>query len=216
MTKTDILIERLSAEAVARKPFPTPAKLFARLACVLVLYGVLVSAMLGLRADLGVQLARPFFSVEIVLLVAIALVSLRTSVHLAFPDTYQKRRAARLPGLLLLAFILVLAVQALLPPDSRMLLPSGPHLHQMECTLCIAGSAFMPALILFGMLRSGASIHPLKAGIAATLAASAVGCLTLRLAEANDSLVHLALAHYLPIVVFAGVGAAAGRLLLRW
>jgi hypothetical protein len=48
------------------------------------------------------------------------------------------------------------------------------------------------------------------------LAASGVGCLTLRLAELNDSIEHLLQWHYVPTLLFAAGGAMIGKWLLRW
>ena len=80
----------------------------------------------------------------------------------------------------------------------------------MDCALCIGSVAMLPSLLLFGILRRGATVRPMQAGIFAVLAASAIGCLTLRLSEANDSLAHLLLWHYLPTLIFAALGAVIG------
>jgi len=79
-----------------------------------------------------------------------------------------------------------------------------------------AATAIVPAALIFALLRKGASVRPLRAGSFAVLAASGLGCLTLRLSEANDSLVHLVDWHYLPTLLFAVIGALVGRYLLRW
>jgi hypothetical protein len=86
----------------------------------------------------------------------------------------------------------------------------------MECALCIAAVALIPSALLFALIRKGATIRPLQAGSFAVLAASSVGGLTLRLAEANDSLMHLVVWHYLPALLFATLGAVIGKKLLRW
>jgi hypothetical protein len=59
-------------------------------------------------------------------------------------------------------------------------------------------------------------VHPLQAGAFAVLTASTIGALTLRLAEENDSIVHLVQWHYLPTLFFAVLGAFAGKWLLKW
>ena len=64
------------------------------------------------------------------------------------------------------------------------------------------------ALALPGALAS--------AGLLAVIAAVSVGAITLRLAEANDEIMHLLSWHYLPSIFFASLGALLGRYLLRW
>ena len=86
----------------------------------------------------------------------------------------------------------------------------------MECALCIGSVALIPSALIFALLRKGASVRQFQAGSFAVLAASSIGCLTLRLAEANDSMMHLASWHYGPTVLFAALGAALGKILLKW
>jgi hypothetical protein len=69
---------------------------------------------------------------------------------------------------------------------------------------------------MFVLLRKGASIRQLQAGSFAVLTATAIGCLTLRLSEENDSIMHLLQWHYLPTLLFAALGALAGKWLLKW
>ena len=89
-----------------------------------------------------------------------------------------------------------------MPADERMVLPA-PGAHAMECALCIASVAIIPSAWIFTLLRKGASIRQAQSGAYAVLCASAIGCLTLRLAEANDSMLHAASWHYLPTLLFA-------------
>jgi len=102
-----------------------------------------------------------------------------------------------------------------MPHDVRMVMPEISA-HGMECALCIASVALVPSGLVFGLLRKGTTVRQLQAGSFAVLAASAIGGLTLRLAEANDSILHLVQWHYVPTLLFAGLGAMLGKYLLKW
>lgn len=213
---TQALIDKLSQEKPVSRPLGSPARLGGLLAAVLAVYGAGVQFFLHLRPDLGLQLTRPAFAVEIALLVALTLASAWAAVFAMYPDQHQKPWMLRVPYILFALLVGFLGFQlAVMPHDARMVVPP-PGAHAMECAVCIASVALVPSGLIFGLLRRGASVTPFHAGSFAVLAASAIGCLTLRLAEANDSLMHLVTWHYLPTLVFAAIGAALGKFLLRW
>ena len=111
--------------------------------------------------------------------------------------------------------VALVGFQLWMPHDSRMILPEVGT-HGMQCALCIASLTLIPSALIFILLRKGASIHPLQAGSFAVLASSAIGCLALRLSEANDSIMHLVQWHYVPTFLFAALGARIGKWLLKW
>lgn len=215
MTNTIDLIASLSAEAKASKPLPAPKILGLSVLAVLAIYAAGTQLFLSLRPDLSVQLTRPFFVVEILLLALLTVTSAVAAVLAMYPDAYQKPQLLKLPYAIFLALVGLILFQLFMPHDPRMAMPEG-DIHKMECAICIAAVALIPSALLFGLLRRGASIRPLQAGSFAVLAASSVGGLTLRLAEANDSLMHLVSWHYLPTLLFATLGAVIGKKLLRW
>lgn len=216
MNNTADLIAALSAEAKASKPLPAPMTLGLSVLAVLAIYAVATQLYLGLRPDLSMQLTRPFFVAEILLLTALAISSAIAAVLAMYPDVYQKPQLLKLPYAIFSALVGLILFQLFMPHDARMVMPEGEDVHAMECAICIASVALIPAALLFALLKKGASIRPLQAGSFAVLAASAVGCLTLRLAEENDSLMHLVSWHYVPTLLFAMLGAAIGKKLLRW
>lgn len=211
---TDALIDALSKEA----PIPRlrgPGHYAARLATVLAIYVAVVVPLQGLRPDLAMQFTRPLFLAEVALLLAIATTSMTAAVLSMYPDSNQKPVALKLPYALFVVLAAFIAAQGFLPMDARMVLPK-PGAHTIECSLCIAALALAPSALIFRLLRKGASVQPWRAGSLAVLASSALGCLMLRLAEDNDSLMHLAQWHYLPTLLFAALGAFVGKVLLRW
>lgn len=212
---TNDLIASLSAEAKTSKPLPALKILGLSVLTVLAIYTVGAQLFLGLRPDLSLQLTRPFFLSEIVLLALLTITSAVAAVLAMYPDAYQKPQLLKLPYAIFLALVGLILFQLLMPHDPRMAMPEG-DIHTIECALCIAGAALIPSALLFALLRKGASIRPLQAGSFAVLAASSVGGLTLRLAEENDSLMHLVSWHYVPTLLFAALGAVIGKKLLRW
>jgi len=215
MKDTQTLINYLSGDAVLPKALRSPQYWVIRLLAVLVAYGVAAQLYLGLRPDLDVQLTRPLFVVEIGLLVALLLTSVLASVLAMYPDAYQKPKLLRLPYVVFLVLMILVTFQIFIPLDGRMVMPL-PGGHAIECALCIGAGALIPSALIFALLRKGASVHPLAAGSFAVLAATSLGCLTLRLAETNDSMMHLASWHYLPTLLFTILGAYIGQYLLKW
>lgn len=136
-------------------------------------------------------------------------------MFLLFPDRYQKRGVLYWPLYNVCAFLLILALQMFLSADSTMLLPVG-NVHTIECALCIGAVAIIPSALLFGFLRNGKSVYPFLSGLYAVLMATGIGCLMLRLAETSHSIIHITLWHYLPTLLFAGIGAFMGRIFLKW
>lgn len=212
--KTAELIATLSQEA-PKERLRTPGYFGWRLGAVMAAYGVGAQFFLNLRPDLLTQLMRPMFALEIALLVLLTITSAAASIFAMYPDMHQKRWALTLPYGVFTALVLFIVSQLLMPHDPMMVIPSL-GVHGMKCALCIAGVALIPSAFIFVLMRKGASVHPFRAGSFGVLAASGIGCLTLRLAEANDSLMHLTQWHYLPTLLFAALGALIGKWLLKW
>ncbi|HTY98673.1 MAG TPA: NrsF family protein, partial [Rhodocyclaceae bacterium] len=61
-----------------------------------------------------------------------------------------------------------------------------------------------------------ASTHGRWAGSIAVLAAFSVGALWLRLHEVNDSIAHVVIWHYLPMLAAGSLGFGLGKRLLKW
>lgn len=215
MTKTADLISELAAQAQPAKAIASPAIWILRLLGVLALYAFAAQFFLGLRGDLLIQFTRPLFAVEILFLLLLLISSSVAAVFAMYPDAYQKPQFLKLPYAAFLLLASLLTSQLALPHDVRMVMPL-PSAHAMECAICIAAVALVPAAIIFVLLRKGASVCQFEAGSFAVLAASAIGCLTLRLAEENDSVQHLLLWHYIPTFIFAAIGAMIGKCLLKW
>ncbi len=216
MTNTMDLIATLSAQAKPTQKVRAPSYWAARLLLVLALYAIGCQFFLSLRPDLLTQFTRPFFVLETVLLTLLLLFSAIASVLAMYPDAYQKPQLLKLPYAIFALLVIVVGFQLLMPLDARMVILERAAIHAMECAICIASLALVPSALIFTLLRKGATVHQLQAGSFAVLAASSIGCLTIRFAEANDSIIHLVQWHYVPTLLFAALGALAGKWLLRW
>jgi hypothetical protein len=215
MKNIDTLIDNLSKDLKPVKPVKSPKFYGGVLIALLVSYGYAAQCYLGFRSDLNIQFARGFFLAEILLLVGLFFSSAICSVISLYPDNYQKGSLLKIPKIFLAAFALLFLVQIFLPHDARMVILEGHDVHDIECTICIALASLIPSALIFIMLSRGVTSNPKMAGFLSVITASSIGCLTLRLAEDNDSLTHLLAWHYLPTVVFALLGAAIGKTLLR-
>lgn len=216
MANTQQLIRSLSQEAKPARLMQGPITLSLKLAAVLLTYALALGFVLEFREDLAVQLSRPMYLAEMVALFMVFLTTLVAAVHLSYPDYYQKQLILPVPILSMAALAALLLLQGTMPTDPLMVL-TGEHAHHTyECTICIAASSIIPAAVLFMVVHRGATVRPRLAGGFVVLSAAAVGCLMLRLAEANDSLTHLLVWHYVPTVLFAGLGVVLGKRLLKW
>lgn len=211
MTDIDELVTRLAHDADAVRPAPHPFLLSLRWLGAAAAYLILSLALTGLRPGLAERLHQPWFAAEIAMLVAILVVTSLSAALLSFPDLHQKRRLAFAPIVPGLLFLLVMffAWRADSPPAP---LP----VHSFECTLSILLTMLLPAGWTFHSIRKQASTHYRLAGSVALLSAFSVGALWLRLHEVNDSIAHVVVWHYLPMLGIGLLGLWLGRLLLKW
>jgi hypothetical protein len=211
MTDIEQLVEALAAQAEQVRPAPHPFALAAKLAAAAALYLALALAASGLRPDFAQAWHHPWYAAELLALLLLFLASTCSVALLGFPDLHQKRALAYAPpGLFaLFALLLAFAWQADTPPAP---LP----VHSWQCSLSIMLVALLPAAWTFYALRRYASTHFRLAGSIALLSAFSVGALWLRLHEVNDSIYHVVLWHYLPMLAAGFIGLWLGNKLLRW
>lgn len=216
MADTQELIARLSGEAKLSGRLSKPSSFARATILALAAYAVASTFYLEIRPDLMMQFSRPLFLLECLLLLGLTVSSVMAAIYSMYPDNYQQSVWLKLPYLLFAALVLFIAFQMPMPTDARMVIPTGPDVHEMECALCIAILSILPSAIIFTLLKRGATAHPFQSGAFAVLASSGLGSLALRLAEANDSVMHLAIWHYLPTFLFSVIGALIGKWLLKW
>lgn len=117
-----------------------------------------------------------------------------------------------------------MAMVAILPVAAMAVLAT-PHNHAAEAVLAPYGlicffaalaSSTITGLALLVWLRRGAPVSPNLAGLHLGVAAGAFGALSYGMACSIDGIVHLGLAHVLPVAVTGLVGRFAIPPLLRW
>jgi hypothetical protein len=216
--ETNALIEILAGEAIQRRCARGPFVFFGCVAPAMMLYTLLLALALGPRPDLlKHMLETPLFAGEILTLGAVALASLLGTSLLAFPDLYQRRALAfGLPCVALGAFALVMTLEWLAAPLNQPPLNQLMPAHGFECARCILLSSALPLFLLLSLLRRYAPTYTGMAGCMSALAASALGCLALRLSEKTDSVAHLLEWHYLPVTLLSALMLPIARKWLAW
>lgn len=208
-TDLEQLVNELSAEAGHPRPAAHPFLLSLKLLVAAAAYLALALAISGLRPDLAQALQQPWYVAELLMLLLLFAAATTSAALLSFPDLHQKRTLAYAPvvAFALFALTILFAWRA----------DTAPHpVHDIECTISITLVSLLPAAWTFYLMRGYASTHPGWAGSIALLAAFGTGALWLRLQEANDSVAHVALWHYLPMLLAGFIGWVLGRRLLRW
>ena len=214
--ETNNLITKLAQDVKSAQPTLKPARLALLLLGVLFIYAIGAQFYLGLRPDLINRLTDFWYEAEITTLWFLILTSAFASIAAMAPDAYQKPIALQLPYVVFAVLIAILGYQMHEMHDVAKLMQEMTDAAGLECSICIALLSTIPSAFVFAILKKGASVRPFMSGSFAVFTASGIGCLTLRLGEANDSLMHLTQWHYLPTLVFAIIGACVGKWLLKW
>jgi len=211
MDDLDKLVENLAKEAAPVKPAPHPLRLSLLWGAAATLYIVISLWLSGPRPDLLHKLHQPWFDAELIMLLLVFISATLSAAVLAFPDLHQMRKTAWSPAVVFALFIitLLLAWRADTPPAP---LP----IHSFECTASITLFALLPATWTFLSMRRFATTHSHWAGSVALLSAFSVGAIWLRLHEINDSITHVVIWHYLPMLVIGLLGWWLGKRLLKW
>jgi len=180
---------------------------------VLALAVLVVAAIVGLRGDLGVQLHRPLYLLQIAALIAAGGFAAMTGLRAAVPGYGADRGPARLAFTLAIVGTVLLLVE----PVTESLAPVVFMTTAVRCTLCVAMFGLLPWVALFVAIGRAAPLDGRAAGRYAGAAAFLVGAAAVRLACPIDEPVHLVTSHVAPIVLWTLLTTvpASGRL-VRW
>ncbi len=211
MNNLDSLVESLAADVKPVKRLLSPVRLTLLWSAAAIIYLVVTLLLTGFRADIAQSLRNPWFNMELLTLLLVFISATLGAAVLAFPDLYQKRALAWAPLVAFLLFTATMAGAWLV--DSP---PSPKPVHNIECTASITLTALLPALWTFLSLRRYASTHSQWAGSVALLSAFSVGAIWLRLHEDTDSIAHVVVWHYLPMLAIGLIGFWLGKRLLKW
>lgn len=211
MNNLDSLVESLAADAKPIKKLPSPLRLTLLWSIAAIIYLAVTLLLSGFRADIAQSLRNPWFDMELLALLMVFVSAMLSAAVLAFPDLHQKRVLAWTPAVTFLLFTAVMASAWL--ADSP---PSPKPVHSIECTASITLTTLFPALWTFLSLRRYASTHSQWAGSVALLSAFSVGAIWLRMHEETDSIAHVVVWHYLPMLAIGLIGFWLGKRLLKW
>jgi hypothetical protein len=211
MENLEQLINDLSKDTARVKPASHPFVLGLKWMGAAAAYLAVSLAVSGLRPDLAQALQQPWYVAELAMLLLMFVATAISAALLSFPDLYQKHALAFSPVAVFALFVLLMlfAWNADSPPAP---LP----VHSWQCTLSITLFSLLPAAWTFYAMRKYASTHYRWAGSIALLSAFSVGALWLRLHEVNDSIYHVMVWHYLPMLAAGLAGLWLGKKLLKW
>lgn len=212
--RTDELIEQLTADLSPVRP---PGPVWRRAAgwlVVAVASLVVVMLWMGVRRDLGDAAERIGFALEATLLLLTAVSASVGALLVSTPGAGISPRVRWVPVALGLLSIFLAAGELAYAAVSGG--PTGTITFAWHCVYKTTTVALLPGIVLFVMVRGGAPLQTVWAGLLALLATAAIGVLGANIICPNDRPMHMLLWHLLPLMLFAGTGAALGRWLLRW
>jgi hypothetical protein len=211
--KTGDLIRALAADSEVHPMSPVRALALALIPGVAIALG-LHFAVLGLRPHLLTLLGEPRLLFKLCLTFLLAALSCALVSRIARPGAGIRRTT------LLLAIVPALLAAANLA--ELLAVPAaewGQRLIGTNAMFCLKSIPFLAAAPLVAILlalRQGAPEHPALAGAAAGLLAGAIGAAFYATHCPDDSPLFVAAWYTLAITFVIGIGALAGRRLLRW
>lgn len=209
--KTDDFIRALAADQGWRSP-PVALALAIGVALALPVSMAIFMMELGPRPDAMEAMRSPFFDLKFLVTLALAASAAALALQLIRPGADPLRRWwLLLPlGLLIGGIVADLAMQ------------TSPWQRRMMGTNSMVCLSFIPLLALPFLaaaliaLRSGAATRPTLTGAVAGLLAGGLGATLYAAHCTDDSPLFVAIWYSLAIAVVAGLGALAGRRLLRF
>ena len=86
----------------------------------------------------------------------------------------------------------------------------------MACSYEIFLMSLIPLVVIFFILKRGASVHPIRSGIMAAASATMMGTLVLQVLCQSPSSVHVLAFHFGAVLLVSTIGAFLGTIFLRW
>jgi hypothetical protein len=209
------LIHDLAADAAPVRPLrPVPARVAGWLVLAVASLAV-VMMMMGVRRELGDAADRLDFTLEAALLLLTAVSAVIGALVVSIPGAADAKPYVRwIP----VAFGVACVVLAAGEVGYAALIgaPIGRLTFAWHCMFKTTSVATVPGVVLFLMLRRGASLRTGWAGLLAVLATAAIGVLGANIICPTDRPLHMLLWHVMPLMVFAAAGAGLGKWLLKW
>lgn len=208
--KTDDFIRTLSADQSWRAPKVSAGLALALALAVPVSFAIFMMELRP-RPDFMDAMRSPFFDLKFVVTLALAASAFVVALALTRPAAAVPRWLLLLPLAILAAGIAVdLVVQS--SPWQRRIMGSNSLLCLGSIPLLSA--PFLAAALI--ALRHGASVRPALTGAVAGLLAGGLGATLYAAHCVDDSPLFVALWYSLAVLAVTGIGAAAGKRLLRF
>jgi hypothetical protein len=211
--RTDDLVRALAADG-GRLRVPLATRLALALAGTTVLVAAIYLPVHGLRPDVMAFDWTPRIVFKFALPIAAAIAAAGLALDLVRPGVPARRRLLWLTAVAVALAAGVATELAVLPMAAW-----GPRLVGANAVRCLATVpllSLLPLAAAFAALSRGAPTSPMAAGASAGLAAGAAGALVYAVVCPDDSPLFVAVWYGLAVAAVAGLGALAGRRLLRW
>lgn len=211
MNNINQLVQHLTTDISPVKQAPHPLRISLSWVGVVLAYLIVLLTLKGLRPDFYQAMQHSLYVAELIALTVLFLTSAFSAALLSFPDLHQHRRwvLAPLPALAAFLIILIMSWRADSPPSPQ-------PVHSFQCTLAIFQCSVLPGLAILLTMRRLASTHAKSAGAMACITAFCAGAIWLRLCEQNNSISHVVIYHYLPMIMVLWLGTLLGQRFLKW
>lgn len=210
--KTQDLVSLLAADETVARPL-TP-RVLGQAGLALLVSASAGLAMLGIRADLTAALADPVTLMKWLLPLGVALPALYVALRLARPQLRAKRTQMLVIGVGAIALCWLLSAMAMAVPGTL-----WPQMRGGTAPICLISVTMIGlAPLVFGLraLKDGASVRPALSGAMLGLASGGFAAALYALHCNEDAPLFFLTWYSLGIIMLTLIGAAAGRVLLRW
>ena len=209
--KAEELITCLTADAASVKRLAPPMRLAAYWLIASIIQAALVVSYLGLRPDITERLSEPHFLFETGAAVATAMFAAVAAFCAGCPGRPLWERFAPVLPISAWLMFLVYGYRSAGDEAGLLRLPADPL-----CLPFIVAVGFLPAMLIFWMIRRGAPLAPTSTAALASLAAAALGAAGLRLFHPQDESIMILIWQCGSVLVLTLAGAVIGRHLIYW
>lgn len=209
---TDQLIVVLSGDTVS--PRQVVPRVYGMTATGMLLPGMIALLILGVRGDLAHAMATPVTMMKWLLPLGVALPAIVAAAKLTRPQTRKVPVLwiALATGITAIAWLLLSVITTPAPDLLTGLLGSS----RQVCLTAIISISVVPLALAIWVMRDGATPNPMHCGACIGLAVGGLSATIYALHCTEDAPLFFLTWYGLGILIVTGIGAIAGRYLLRW
>jgi len=171
------------------------------------------AVIIGIRPDLIIQFHSFNFVFESSLLLFLSMITAHTAFKICVPGKRQRKFYVFIPLLILWSLSIFIKLFTELAHH-------GPKVLQVDagwtCIWIMLGLSVIPFIMIYFLIRSGATVYPLLTGILAALACVSLGSLGVQFTCSASAPTHLIIWHFLPIIGVGIISGILGYRLFRW